>query len=346
MKKILSLIITLFILLPYLAVLSSAEVGGLSLCANSAILADAETGKVLFEKSADKVLPMASTTKIMTALVAIENCPLEKVVTVDDRAVGTEGSSVYLQKGEKMTMEDLVYSLLLQSANDAAAAIAFEISGSIEGFAGLMNKKAESLGLKSTHFTNPHGLDDDNHHTTARELMLICAEALKNKTFAKAVSTVKHTVSGNRTLVNHNRLLRTYDGCIGVKTGFTKKCGRCLVSAAKRNGTTLICVTLNDPDDWNDHRKLFDFGFSAYDMVVLSGESGIVFDVPTWDGKTVRVKTSGASSLLMPSNHGKITVTVELPHFFMNKPDKGKYAGIISFFCDGKIIKKEKLYAE
>ncbi|MBQ8861613.1 MAG: D-alanyl-D-alanine carboxypeptidase, partial [Clostridia bacterium] len=223
----------------------------LSVSAQSAVLIEAESGKIIYEKDAHTRRGMASTTKIMTALCAIESLPLDTVVTVPQEAAGVEGSSVYLKAGEKLTLENLLYALMLQSANDAAAAVAIATAGSIEGFAELMNAKAAELGLRDTHFENPHGLDGAEHYTTAYELAKIAAHALENEDFARIVSTVKHTVpatesSPARTLVNHNRLLRTYDDIVGVKTGFTKKCGRTLVSAAEREGVRLICVTLND----------------------------------------------------------------------------------------------------
>ena len=217
---------------------------------------------------------MASTTKIMTALVAIENCPIDKMVTVSPEAVGVEGSSVYLKANEKISMESLLYALLLSSANDAAAAIAYEVAGGIPEFAELMNEKAKSLGLENTHFANPHGLDDAEHYTTARELALIARAALENETFSKIVSTKKKTISihdgeESRLLVNHNRLLFEYDDVVGVKTGYTKKCGRTLVSAAEKDGVHLIAVTLSDGNDWVDHRAMLDYGYEKIECVTL-----------------------------------------------------------------------------
>ena len=240
----------------------------LNVSANSAVVIDADTGCVIYEKNAYERKGMASTTKIMTALVALENCPLEKDIQVSDFAIGVEGSSIYLKQGEHLTMKQLLYALMLQSANDAATAIAYEVGGNIEGFAQLMNKKAEELGLKDTHFTNPHGLFDDEHYTTAYDLALITRYALENPTFREIVSTQKTIIplnngEGSRVLVNHNKLLRSYDGCIGVKTGFTKKTGRCLVTAAEKEGTTVIAVTLNAPNDWNDHKAMLDMGLET-----------------------------------------------------------------------------------
>lgn len=262
------IILTVFLILIfiiYTTVASSA--GALSLSAKSAALYDPSTKSFLYTKNADTRLPMASTTKIMTALVAIERCPLEKEVLVADEAIGTEGSSLYLKKGEALTMGDLLMGLMLRSANDAAAAIAYEISGGIEAFSELMNEKASALGLVDTHFTNPHGLDDEDHYTTAKELALLSAAALENDTFRDIVSTkkciIKNADGEARLLINHNKMLGSYEGSIGVKTGFTKRSGRSLVSAAERGNSRLITVTINAPDDWRDHKTMLDYGFSV-----------------------------------------------------------------------------------
>lgn len=257
-------IFLIFVFILYSTAIFSAS--DMRLSAKSAVLYDPHSESFLYSKNADTRLPMASTTKIMTALVAIESASLEATVDISDDAIGTEGSSLYLKKGERMTMGDLLFGLMLRSANDAAAAIAYEISGSIEAFADKMNEKAESLGLTDTHFTNPHGLDDKEHYTTARELAIITGEALKNDTFLQIVSTKKQIITNSdgesRLLINHNKLLNMYENTIGVKTGFTKKSGRCLVGAAERDGVRLITVTINAPDDWKDHIALFDYGFS------------------------------------------------------------------------------------
>ena len=323
--------------------------GELSLGAESAVLMT-EDGDVIFEHNADERLPMASTTKIMTALVAIENCPLDRVVTVDEKAVGVEGSSVYLEKGEKLAMGELLYALMLQSANDAAAAIAIEVGGSVEKFADLMNKKAAELELSNTHFTNPHGLDDEEHFTTARELAKITTEALKNETFREIVSTYKTTIHGkeyDRVLVNHNRLLREYDGAIGVKTGYTRRCGRCLVSAAEREGLRIIAVTLSDPNDWRDHKKLLDYGFSRYETLTLTGDNGIIVEIPqTGSGNEfLRTVTDKNVKVTLPRYDSTITVTAQIPRFLFSPVKKGDNVGKLIFRRDGKIIKELALYA-
>ena len=237
LKYIAAVLISIqFALLLPLKVFASSE---LNLSAKSAVLYEPTTGEFLYEKNANLRLGMASTTKIMTALIALESLDLDQEIAVDDRAIGIDGSSIYLERGEIMGAEELIYSLMLRSANDAAEALAYEISGSIEAFCELMNEKAHSLGLENTSFKNPHGLDAKEHFTTAHDLAIISAEALKNQKFKEISSTYKKVVESNfqtRTLVNHNKLLKMYDGCIGVKTGYTQACGRSLVGAAERDG--------------------------------------------------------------------------------------------------------------
>jgi len=240
-----------------------------ALSAQSAILLDASSGRVLKEHNSYERLGMASTTKIMTAIVAIENASLDEIVTVSKNAGSTEGSSIWLSAGEKIKLNDLLYGLMLNSGNDSAVAIAEHISESVEKFVELMNNKVKELGLKSTNFTNPHGLSDDNHYTTAYDLAQITRYAMNNPKFCEIVSTVSKRIpwedkAWDRSLVNHNKMLKLYDGVNGVKTGFTKATGRCLVTSAERDGLKLIAVTLNAPDDWNDHTELLNYGFDNY----------------------------------------------------------------------------------
>ncbi len=284
-KTVLYCIITALFIGVFLPFSARAEELDISVSASSAVLIEAESGRVLYSKDADKRRPMASTTKIMTALVALENHDLDAPIKIPKEAVGIEGSSLYLTEGETLTLHELLYALMLRSANDAAVAIAIAVGGSVSDFAEMMNEKAEEMGLTHTHFDNPHGLDSEDHYTTARELALITAEALKNEVFREIVSTYKKSlplgnVPDRRLVVNHNRLLRTYDGCIGVKTGFTKKDGRCLVSAAERDGITLVAVTLNAPNDWSDHKRMLDNGFAAVKRVKISSD-GIKGYLPT-----------------------------------------------------------------
>ncbi len=321
--------------------------------ARSAVVIDAQTGKILFEQDAHTRRGMASTTKIMTALVALERLDEQTVVAVDPRACGIEGSSVYLSPGEKITVETLLYALMLQSANDAAAALAYAVADGIEEFAALMNEKADALGLSATHFENPHGLDGETHYTTAYELAVIAAAALENERFAAIVATEKkavplHNGTATRLLINHNKLLREYDDIIGVKTGFTKKCGRTLVSAAEKDGVRLICVTLNDPNDWEDHRNLLDYGFSLYEAVSLARSGEFSYTVPVCGGTspTVTVSNQNALSVTLPSVRGDITTVTELPRFLYAGIQKGDAIGQVVFYADGQRLGAVTLYAE
>ena len=216
----------------------------LGLSAEHAILMDAGSGRVLYEKNADSRSLIASTTKIMTALVICEQCNVLDRVQIMPEAVGIEGSSMYLQAGEVLTVQELLYGLMLQSGNDAAVALAIYCGGTVEGFAQLMNDEARRIGLTGTHFENPNGLDHENHYSTARDLAKLTAYAMENEIFAKTVST-KSIQVGGRSLTNHNKLLWRYEGADGVKTGYTKAAGRILVSSATRDGRQLIAVTIN-----------------------------------------------------------------------------------------------------
>lgn len=227
---------------------------------------NADTAEVLYSENADTRVPMASTTKIMTALILCERENLSDEITIPD-GIGAEGTSIGLKAGDRVSLCVLLYGMLLASGNDAANAAAYAVAGGSEAFVKLMNEKAESLGLKNTHFATPSGLDGDGHYTTAYELALLTREALKNEAFAAACSTESITVSYGtpsvrHTFKNHNRLLREYDDITGVKTGYTSAAGRCLVSSAEKGGRRLICVTLNDKNDWADHRELLDKGYS------------------------------------------------------------------------------------
>lgn len=246
--------------------------------AEAAILTEQESGRVLFEKNSERKLPMASTTKIMTAVVVLESDKTDKDVRVSKNAASIEGSSMYLQEGEVISMMDLLYGLMLSSGNDAAVAIAEEVSGSEEEFAKIMNNKAKEIGMSNSNFTNPNGLPNDEHYSTAVDMAKLCAYAMKNEKFRQIVSSKNYKIDGEgtaypRILSNHNKLLSMYEGCVGVKTGYTKLAGRCLVSAAKRENMTLVCVTLNDPNDWQDHTKLFDYGFSVYKNTMIANKN-------------------------------------------------------------------------
>lgn len=247
--------------------------------ARAASLIDVTSGRILFSERGDEPMKIASLTKIMTAIVAIEHGDLDDKVTVSVRAAGKEGSSLYLKAGEKMTLRNLLYGLMLRSGNDAAVAIAEHVGGSLGGFVYLMNRKAEELGLERSHFANPHGLDQDGHYMSANDLAKLTAYALKNQEFKRIVKTrVKSAPNPHESWdykwVNKNKMLAMYEGADGVKTGYTKQALRTLVSSATRGGQQLAAVTLNDGNDWADHRTLLDYGFQHYPLqeVVKEGQ--------------------------------------------------------------------------
>lgn len=247
-----------------------------SVSAHNAILIDQDTGRILFEKKAHEKRKIASITKIMTTILAIESGKLNEWVTVSDRAVGTEGSSLYLQRGEKIKLQDLVFGLMLRSGNDAAVAIAEHVGGSLEGFVFLMNQKAEELGMENTHFANPHGLDDsDNHYSTAYDMAMLTRYAMQNEIYRKVTATEVYRAPNpvekwDRVWRNKNKLLtKLYEFCTGGKTGYTKKARRTLVTTATKDNVNLIAVTLNARDDWNDHITLFEYGFDNFEPIIL-----------------------------------------------------------------------------
>lgn len=233
---------------------------------SSYIVMRADTKEVFAESNKDLRLPMASTTKTMTALVTVENCNLDEIVSVPDEAVGVEGSSIYLRKGDKYTVRELLYGLMLRSGNDAAVALAIHVAGSVENFAEMMNLRAESMGLTNTHFVNPHGLQDKNHYTSAYDLAFIGSEAMQNETFRQIVSTKFITVGNGENKkywTNKNKILSLYEGGNGIKTGFTTDSGRCLIASATRNGVTVVSVVLNRYDMFNDCCRLMDKAFES-----------------------------------------------------------------------------------
>ena len=257
-KKLCGALLPLTMLLALLPCRAEA----VQLSAAAAILMDADSGEILFEKDAGRCMRIASTTKIMTALVALERAKLTDTITVTASHM-VEGSSMYLKPGETVTVEELLYGLMLCSGNDAALALA-DCCGGLDAFVQAMNEKAAALGMKDTSFANPNGLDDENHYSTARDMAVLAAYAAEDPTFRRSCSTKTATVGG-RSMTNHNKLLRQIEGCIGMKTGYTKAAGRTLVSCAERQGRRLVAVTLCDGNDWADHKTLYEMGFAAYE---------------------------------------------------------------------------------
>lgn len=350
--RLTAIFFAVLVVLPALFINVSGESLIPSVSAKSAVLIDASDGRVIFEKNARVRMPMASTTKIMTALLALEKGDPDEVVAVPAEAVGVEGSSIYLRGGERLTLGELLYAVMLASANDAATAVAVHIGGSVDGFADMMNERAAELGLSDTHFMNPHGLDAEGHYTSAYDLARLAAKALENEAFLRVVSTVRCKISGSeagsvRWLLNHNRLLRTYPGSIGVKTGFTKKCGRCLVSAAERGGLRLVCVTLSAPDDWNDHARLLDYGFEFYRAYTF-GRAGETFWSPpvvSDEAGQVDCVLEGDLSATILRYGGEIEKVVEAPRFLWKLPKDGETLGRVIFYRNGKKIAEGRLVA-
>ncbi len=304
--------------------------------AKSAILIEAETGALLYAKNENERRPMASTTKIMTAVVVLENARLDAIVTVSGKAAGTEGSSMHLLAGEKISVRELLYGMMLVSGNDAANALAEYVGGSISGFVKLMNKKAQKLGLENTSFETPSGLDGEKHYSTALDMARLTAYALKNPTFAEIVAT-KTIKLGSRYLVNHNKLLFSYEYAVGVKTGYTRLSGRCLVSAARKNGVLLVAVTLSAGDDWNDHKEMYESAFprifkteyakkdDIYKIPVVGANEAFAFASPNGDLYGISL-----------DNEKRAKVTVELPRFVYAPLDAGDTVGKITVEIEGQ----------
>ena len=315
-----------------------------AISAEKAILVDGETGRVLYEKNADSQSLIASTTKIMTALIVCEQCNVLDRIRIPQAAVGIEGSSMYLVAGEVLTIQELLYGLMLQSGNDAAVALAIYCGGTVEGFAELMNDKARSLGMDSSHFVNPNGLDAPGHYSTARDLATLSAYAMQNPIFARTVST-KSVKVGQRYLTNHNKLLWRVDGANGVKTGYTKAAGRILVSGALRQGRQLIAVTINAPSDWNDHAQLLEQGFENFSVrkIISAGQQlGITAVAAGQAGSVALIAAEDFSYALAPGEK----ITVELPGagFVYAPVAMGQNAGSAHILVDGSPVGTVPMY--
>ena len=291
------------------ALVLAAPAHAVSTSASCAILMDADSGRVLYGQNIHEPRLIASITKLMTALVAVEHTDdLEEIVTIQPEWVGIEGSSIYLQAGEEISVKGLLYGLLLQSVNDAARALACHVAGSVDAFVAMMNEKAAQLGMVHTSFANPSGLNHEDHYSTAYDMALLACACLKNSTVAEACAA-QSAVVGGRTFYNHNKLLQRYDGCVGMKTGYTELAGRTLVSAARRNGQTLVCVTLNDGNDWVDHCNLLDYGFEQYPREVLCSRGEMFGSVPVFGSLVPTMEVVAAQEAAYPLAAGE---TVEL----------------------------------
>ena len=306
--------------------------------AEKSIVLDAASGRVLHERKADERSLIASTTKIMTALIICQQCNVLDRVKIPQEAVGVEGSSMYLQPGEVLTVQELLYGMMLHSGNDAAAALAIYCGGTVEGFAELMNDKARELGMKDTHFVNPHGLDAPDHYSTARDLAVLAAYAMEDPIFARTVGAKTVTV-GQRQLTNHNKLLWQLPGCEGIKTGYTRAAGRILVSAASRDGRRLVCVTINAPDDWNDHRKLLEQGFSGFALRELVAKGEVLGHRHILGGDGTKVPLIAAESFSYAMAEGERLEIVLSPQYFSFAPvEGGAEEGCAYAVLDGTVI--------
>ncbi len=330
LNRAVSFFVILSFLVCSLTVSVSAEINVSAACA---CLIIGNTGEVIFEKNAHEKRGMASTTKIMTSLVALENCDIYRKTMAKKEDVTIEGTSIGLKENDEIDLLTLVKGMLLESGNDAANVTATLVAGGKDEFALLMNKKAKELGMVNSSFKNPSGLTEEGHYSTAYDMALLASFALLNERF-KAISKEKSfrvsygTPEYERTFYNHNRFLNMYDGAIGIKTGFTKASGRCLVSAAERDGLTLVCVTLKAPDDWNDHKKLMDYGFS----ILKNEEKAVVTDnitVPVVNSESSKASLKPVRTFNIPyyENKPKYTVIYCLPRFLYGGVNEGDYVG-------------------
>lgn len=347
MKRFLSVFISVILFLS----VAPFSVNGLSendISAKSAALMCVSTGELVYSKNPYEKRSMASTTKIMTSLLAIEEYTPDRTITVKESMLKVEGTSMGLLPGDTVTLEGLVYGMLLQSGNDAANVTAFTLGGSLDGFALMMNNRAKQIGMKNTNFVTPSGLDSENHYSTAYDMALLSCEAVKNKEFLSVCSQKSAVVSyGNppyeRTLYNHNRLLSEYEGAVGVKTGFTKKSGRCLVSCAERNGVMLVCVTLNASDDWQDHKKMLDYGFSVVQGVdAVYNTNGI--NLPVVGGKRNSVPVTCKGSTII-GNTASVETRCYIERFVYAPVYEGDVVGQVRWIKNGRIIASAPLMA-
>lgn len=348
-KKILCFIciITAAVLWPVQA-MADAEP---KISAKAAVVINADDGKAVYSKNEHERLAIASTTKIMTSLLTLEAASVNnKTVTITPEMIRVEGSSMGLRAGDQLTLRDLAVGMLMVSGNDAANSAAIAVGGSTDKFAGMMNAKAAALGMKDTHFVTPSGLDDDNHYSTAYDMAILASTAMQNSDFAKIAcqkSMQVHYANPDVThnFGNHNRLLQLYQYCNGIKTGFTKKAGRCLVSSAEKDGVRLITVTLNDPDDWKDHEALFNYGFSKLTCHKID-DSAYRVSIAAVGGDQNSVQVSGTSADSVVTECDQCLVrTVELPRFVYAPIEVGQVLGCVRYTCGGKTVAKTELVA-
>lgn len=354
MKKILCFLLVLCFSSAYFCFNEKVEKASCENFCKASVVIEKNSHRVLSEFNKDERLANASTTKIMTALVTLENCNnLDEIVDVDDRSVGIEGTSIYLKKGEKLTVKELLFGLMLASGNDASLALAYHIGkGNLKNFVELMNEKAKSLGLENTHFDNPHGLDSQTHYTSAYDLAIIASEAMKNSDFREIVSTKIKQISGNdecknRFLRNKQRLIGFLDGCNGIKSGFTDNAGRCLVTSCKRGDFEVICVVLNCPDMFNYSANLVNNAYDSYNLETILEPYFYVDDLSVENGDKESVKLFSMKGLKYPLKENEkalIYIEKEIPEKLTAPLKKEEIVGKIKIFFEKDLIFSENIY--
>jgi D-alanyl-D-alanine carboxypeptidase (penicillin-binding protein 5/6) len=316
------------------------------------IVMDVSSGRILHQANANEKMFMASTTKILTAIVIIENCNVNDEVEITNKTVGVEGSSIYLRAGEKLSVKELLFGLMLRSGNDCAETLAVHCSGTIEEFALLMNQTAYKIGAKNSNFVNPHGLHDDNHYTTAHDLAKISCYAMKNDIFREIVSTKRVKIAnGNnecpRVLINKNKMLHNVENCTGIKTGFTKKAGRCLVSSVKKDGLELVCVVLNCGPMYETSTSLINQCFSQYKPIKIL-ESDNVFDFVDFDGFKEHVSVCIEDDIILPLKIGEESkIRIESEYYSSDRlnQNKSNEIGIVKIYIENNLIFSAKLFS-
>ncbi len=349
-KKILAL---LFVLLSiFMSTLINQAFAYEKASGESYAVMEVSSGRLLYAFKEDQKKPMASTTKIMTAIVILEECDLDDIVTVGKESAGVEGSSIYLRSGEKLTVKELLYGLMLRSGNDCAEALARFCAGSIQKFADKMNEKAKEIGAINSHFVNPHGLHDDDHYTTARDLALITVYAMKNPMFREIVGCKKTVISGNdevekRVLINKNKMLYNYSDCTGIKTGYTKKAGRCLVSGAKRMGMDVVCVVLNCAPMYERSTELLNSAFNEYKMTKIFCACDEIEMLPVKNLKDFSCPVGVKSDVYLPLKKGekeKLKFEIQNTNEISAPFEMGKEAGDLKVYCENQLLFSGKIY--
>lgn len=348
MKKrwVAGLFIALFFMYNQCGALSQGETS-----AKAACILERETGRVLYGVNLHERLPMASTTKVMTALLALENGDLSDKVTCSPNAFGVSGTSIYLALGETLTLEEMLLGLMLSSGNDAAVAIAEHIGGSVPEFAKMMNARAREIGAMNTNFVNPHGLPDDAHYTTAYDLALIAREAMENETFRRIVSTTQASIpwegrTYKRVLKNKNGLLTSFEGATGIKTGFTSKAGRCLVFGAQREGMEIIGTVLSCADWFDEAARLMETCFSSYDMTHMLGPLESAGEIPVEGGQEKGAGMCLVKELSVPLMEGEnAQVVLSVPYSVQAPVYPGMHLGTARLVLDGQVLGESEIIA-